>query len=310
MKLIAPDYYPSFRCIAGACRHTCCVGWEIDIDEDTMEIYRHVPGELGRRLQEGIVENEEGAHFALRDDERCPFLNHSGLCDLIIGLGEESLCQVCSDHPRFRSFLSDRTEIGLGLCCEAAARLILLRQEPMKLIELQDDGEPEVLWDEDAEVLAARDRMIAIMQDRSKPVAEREQMLCEAFAVRLPERSMTDWAQIYMGLERLDPEWTDRLTDLLTPHGGVLLEGEAWELALEQLMVYLIYRHVTVAAEDGDLAGRAAFAVLSWRMICALSEASGADVLEMTELARIYSSEIEYSDENIAALITECQKPE
>lgn len=310
MKLIAPDYYQSFRCIAGACRHTCCVGWEIDIDEDTMDMYRQVQGEMGRRLREGIVEGEDGAHFALRDDERCPFLNHSGLCDLIIGLGDESLCQVCSDHPRFRSFLSDRTEIGLGLCCEAAARLILMRREPMRLIELQDDGEPEVLWDEDVEVLRTRDRMIVIMQERSRPVTERVQVLCEMFCVQLPERTTAQWAEVYMGLERLDPEWTDLLTTLQTPHGGVLLEGEVWELALEQLMVYLIFRHVTVAAEDGDLAGRTAFAVLSWRMIRALCEATGADVLEMTELARIYSSEIEYSDENIAALIAECGKAE
>ena len=31
--LVYPDYYPEFRCSASACKHNCCIGWEIDIDE-------------------------------------------------------------------------------------------------------------------------------------------------------------------------------------------------------------------------------------------------------------------------------------
>lgn len=306
MKLIAPDYYPFFRCIAGACRHTCCVGWEIDIDEDTLDLYRGVQGELGRRLDAGIIEDDDGAHFRLTADERCPFLNHDGLCDLIIGLGEDSLCQICADHPRFRSFLSDRTEIGLGLCCEAAARLVLLREEPVRLITLEDDGGDELLTDEEHEVLAARDAMIALMQDRSRPVAERVTMLCEGWRVELPERSMAQWAEVYMDLERLDDEWTAALNTLRTSGVDELPAGGAWETALEQWMVYLLYRHVTLAAEDGDLPGRTAFAVLSWRFTVGMCAALGLDAEGLPETARLYSSEIEYSDENIAALIEAC----
>ena len=40
MKTVAPDYYPNFKCIASECRHNCCIGWEIDIDEDTFEYYK------------------------------------------------------------------------------------------------------------------------------------------------------------------------------------------------------------------------------------------------------------------------------
>ena len=35
MTLIYPATADAFRCIADACRHTCCKGWEIDIDPDT-----------------------------------------------------------------------------------------------------------------------------------------------------------------------------------------------------------------------------------------------------------------------------------
>ena len=37
MKLYAPGYYKRFACIASKCRHSCCVGWEIDIDPETAD---------------------------------------------------------------------------------------------------------------------------------------------------------------------------------------------------------------------------------------------------------------------------------
>lgn len=33
MKYKVPSYYKDFKCIAGSCKHTCCEGWEIDVDE-------------------------------------------------------------------------------------------------------------------------------------------------------------------------------------------------------------------------------------------------------------------------------------
>ena len=47
MKLIAPDYYAHFACIAGACHHSCCIGWEIDIDSDTLHYYQQLDGDIG-----------------------------------------------------------------------------------------------------------------------------------------------------------------------------------------------------------------------------------------------------------------------
>ncbi|MBR6653092.1 MAG: hypothetical protein IKL30_07995, partial [Anaerotignum sp.] len=56
MKLIAPDYYTKFQCIADRCRHSCCIGWVIDVDADTLEYYHSVEGTLGERLKNGIDE--------------------------------------------------------------------------------------------------------------------------------------------------------------------------------------------------------------------------------------------------------------
>ena len=33
MLYTIPDYYKEFQCIADQCEHSCCIGWEIDVDD-------------------------------------------------------------------------------------------------------------------------------------------------------------------------------------------------------------------------------------------------------------------------------------
>ena len=86
MKLVKPDFYDAFHCIADRCSDTCCVGWEIDVDDFSQECYRHVGGKLGKKLQENIVDG----HFQLLPGDRCPFLNSKNFniqkCNKIIVL--------------------------------------------------------------------------------------------------------------------------------------------------------------------------------------------------------------------------------
>ena len=54
MKFIKPNFYDAFHCTAAACSDTCCAGWEIDVDPDTVEYYENLEGELGDRLREAV----------------------------------------------------------------------------------------------------------------------------------------------------------------------------------------------------------------------------------------------------------------
>ena len=302
MKLMAPDYYASFRCIADQCRHSCCIGWEIDIDEDSLARYHSLPGPLGERLRERIEESAEGAHFRLDKQERCPFLLANGLCEMICVASEDMLCQICADHPRFRSFFSDRTEIGLGLCCEEAARLILTRESPMTLVTLEDDGEEDELWEEDEAVLALRDELLTLAQDRSQPILAR----AEAIEARCAgdASSLADWAAFLLTLERLDPAWTDRLTSLQSASAVTDMAASCWDTALEQLLCYLLFRHLPGALEDGMLRERALMCTLLWRVARDMTaRMANASLADFCEIARMLSSEIEYSDENIGAIL-------
>ena len=154
MKVIVPDYYKDFQCIADRCRHTCCIGWEIDIDEDSLERFER-DADIAAH-----IEHSDVAHFRLLDGERCPFLNQDNLCDLILKHGEGILCQICRDHPRFRNFWADRVEMGLGLVCEEAARLILTQQTPMRLEVLSDDGADTQQPEDEAWLMQLRERLL------------------------------------------------------------------------------------------------------------------------------------------------------
>ena len=74
------DLYDGFSCIAGDCPDTCCAGWQIVIDEESLERYEAVPGDFGRRLRASI-DDEEGI-FCQSEDRRCAFLNDQDLCDI------------------------------------------------------------------------------------------------------------------------------------------------------------------------------------------------------------------------------------
>ena len=131
MTEMYPAYYEAFRCTAGTCRHNCCIGWEIDIDGKSAARYAALPGAFGERVR-AAVEPGEPPHFRLDAAGRCAMLREDTLCELQRTLGESALCNICRDHPRYRVFLPGRTEIGLGLCCEEAARLLLSQTEKLR----------------------------------------------------------------------------------------------------------------------------------------------------------------------------------
>lgn len=307
--VVYPDYYPQFKCKASACRHSCCIGWEIDIDAASAERYRAKKGELGELLRRSMSEGAE-PHFILRDGERCPLLNGDGLCELILRGGEEMLCGICADHPRFRTFLSDRTEIGIGLCCEAAAGLILGQSAPMRLTTL---GEPERAADaEETELLLLRGEVIAALQDRSQPLWARTENALALCGGISPDGPIERWTPLFLGLERLDGRWTDLLERLT--HGAGDIDYARFDGYMkrrvheyEQLLVYFIYRHFMTALYDGDAGGKAAFAVLGTRLIYELGALEFSLSGELSagaqeELARMFSAEIEYSQENLDEL--------
>ena len=298
MQDIFPDYYKDFQCIADRCQHNCCLGWEIDIDEEKAEFYRSQPA-----IRENICW-EDPPHFILGENERCPFLTDKNLCQLIISYGEESLCGICADHPRFRNELPGRVEVGLGLACEEAARLILGRRKPMQLLDASDSED---------DIIQLRDEILMVLQDQQLGVPQRVQKMLAMCQTEIPHMDWEEWIDLLLSLERLDPAWTDQLLsvqclpDNLAAFDGYMADRQH---EYQQFLVYLIYRHFANACDWEDAASRALFAGYSYQLLRAMGAAiwqnTGAFTFEQqVELARMFSAEIEYSDENLDIILDE-----
>lgn len=307
MKCVYPDYYKDFSCIADKCNHNCCIGWEIDIDDDTFDFYKSLNGELGKRLKENI--SCDGApHFVLEKNNRCPFLNKNNLCDLILELGDGAVCDICAEHPRFYNEIGERLEVGIGLCCEEAGRLILSRKEPFSLV----CNEP---FESDNDMLILRDKVFAILQNREKTISQRIDQMLAFLDTKMPKKTLLEWVDFLLSLERLDEGWTKALEFLKNNYktadacGFDEFMGER-ETEYEQLICYFVYRHFCGAENIETTKSRAIFAVLGYEIIRALGAVIFTQTDEFTfemlvELARLFSSEIEYSEENFEKILEE-----
>ncbi|MBR0027403.1 MAG: flagellin lysine-N-methylase [Clostridia bacterium] len=294
MKYIAPDYYMNFSCIADKCSHNCCIGWEIDIDDKTLEYYKTAGGDIGSRLEKAIITENGTAYFKLDEKDRCPFLNDKNLCDIITGLGEKHICDICADHPRFRNFFGDRVETGIGLSCESAARLILENREKVQLVTIQTDDTEETEYEEEQSFYSFRNKLFSLLQNRLKPLNERIAEL----NIILPEKTYSEWSDIYAGMEILDPDWKTILKKLKNAD-ETELTPQTDDTPYEQLIIYFLYRHLADGIYNGTIKARMTFALHASQIIHALCAVTGEDI---TEIARMYSAEIEYCEENTEML--------
>lgn len=210
-----PTYYKKFQCIGSACKDNCCIGWEIDIDPETLEYYQCQGGPLGQRMQKYIA-MEENPHFILQENERCPFLNKENLCDIILALGEPALCDICTEHPRFYNCFGNYREAGLGCCCEEAVRCMVASSEPMQFEMVDADGEAEADYpDEDLWniLYSLRDAMLVVLQNREFAMGERLLVLstmAEQVQCIFDEELEVDWKRLedfYMNSNN----WCERL---------------------------------------------------------------------------------------------------
>lgn len=271
MILRKPDFYDQFKCIASRCSDTCCVGWEIDIDEATQEVYRKVAGAFGERLRANI----EDGHFKLLPHDRCPFLNKDNLCEVYQNLGEDALCDICTEHPRFVEVYGDIMERGLGLCCEEAARLLLEGEGPLTFTCEECDEPEDELDDDDLDirdqVLGEREWMFDTLADQGLPFAER---LYKIFGFTgenpfVPFESANAMFELLTKLESYGPDWDaalERIKARIDSSEPIVDQGFFTENESVRLLAYLIYRHYAKCLFEGREQGKRQFALFFWNL--------------------------------------------
>ena len=291
MKLYAPKYYKDFICLADRCRHSCCIGWEIDIDGKTMEKYSHLSHPYARAIRDSIDASSDTLHFRLAKDERCPHLDECGLCKIITNLTDKYLCDICREHPRFYNFTSHGKEVGLGMACEEAARIILSSENYDDIVVIGDAEDTEKSPEFDT--LPYRESIFKVLRDKSISYSHRLEIIAEMGGVTLSILSDTEWQELLSSLEYLD----NSHKALFSKYTSLYTITEENEKILERFFAYLIYRYVTAAESETELSLFIGTSLFLERLFASLL--ANSDGNDAVTLARIISEEIEYSEENI-----------
>lgn len=293
MTVYYPSYYKDFHCIAEKCRHSCCVGWEISVDSETLKNYERLErGDILCHIKEGEI--------TLLENGRCPFLDGGGLCRIISSLGEGCVSEICREHPRFYNKVCGRVECGIGASCEEACRIILssdgYRETYSAVTEEKNPAEQT-----DLDTLTHREYIYSVLSDRAASYIEKIALIKEKYHLTEPVHTCEEWSDIFESLEYLEESHRG-----LFSVGGASSSAEAERLS-ERFLAYLVFRHVSVAENYQNLRARLGFCLL----LCSVLDNFLREVRsfeESVELVRIISEEIEYSEENTAALIFEFEE--
>jgi len=291
MKLYAPKYYKSFQCIADKCEHSCCIGWEIGVDSKTLERYECLSGDYGDAIKRSISYDGE-PHFKLCGNDRCPHLSSQGLCKIILHLGEGYLCDICREHPRFYNY-TDIAEVGLGMSCPEAARIILASHDYMSMEEIGEVSADDAIGFNGR---IMRSEVYTILSDSSLCYSERLAKIYGDCNISLGDDEV--WLEKLSDLEYLDEGHRN-----LFMKYSCLCRPVGVDQYLERLLAYLIYRHCTEAFDAEDFVLRLSFCLFCERLAASLIVSEGAVSLrEVAKLASMISEELEYSEENTEAL--------
>lgn len=159
--------FDKFRCIADKCPMNCCSGWQIVIDDKSLEKYNAYSGEFQKRLHSGIDFSES---CFKQNNGRCSMLAESGLCDLQSNLGEEYLCDTCRLYPRHTEEFLDLREYSLSLSCPEVVRILLESKQHLSIEETEDDSEDDIDDYEDFDLFLfdkltyAREQMLKVVK--------------------------------------------------------------------------------------------------------------------------------------------------
>ena len=123
------------------------------------------------------------------------------------------------------------------------------------------------------------------------------------------------WISFLNNLEHLENNWSTILKSILIEHNKIDLASfnnymNGREIEYEQLCVYMLYRHLSNAVDDIDFIARIKFVALAYHLLHSIgayifSSTNNFTFEDQIELMRLFSAEIEYSDENLDIILDE-----
>lgn len=295
MILKTPSFYKDFKCIAGACPDSCCQGWEVDADQESLDYYKTLTGEIKNRIVSVLDKDEFGnTIFRLADKKRCPFLNHENLCDMHIAIGGEHTPYTCKMFPRFINDFGGTRELGVSFSCPVAADMMFDLKEPMHFVSEVNDL-PPTLNEIDAQtyfyLVKARERAFSIVQERTLPINQRLIKLLD-FGAEIQKNlekyvqgnDEMDFFDVFRNPELINPQWLDKVE-----RGRVKPVSD--EIFNENIASYFIFRYFLSAVDDYDVLSKIKMAVIGVLIVTYFGEDSWT--------IHLWSKETEHSQYNM-----------
>lgn len=334
-----PAYYKNFKCIADKCPDTCCAGWEIVVDPESLEKYKALKGAYADKINSLITVDEDGDSIFISSSSRCPFLLESGLCEMHIELGEASLCRTCRQFPRHKTYFGARVETGISLSCPEAARLIIESPDPITFEseEIHADILPTAIDpNQYFTLLEARKTAINILQSRKFPIEKRiiaflefSQAIhssmrkkefekareitktnflnsdCREYSPKRAKHALGRYFSDFKSLEMLDFTW---FSELEKAENAQIRSCTEYEWEFEHMMIYFVFRYFMTAVFDGDLLTKAKFAAVSFIIIRRLQTENICDKQARIRAMQKFSKEVEHSAQNMEYLRIQMKK--
>lgn len=317
MNIYVPDYFKKFKCIADKCPDTCCAGWEVYVDPEKADYYKTVGGDIGEKLKKVTAKDDDGDDvFTLTDCGRCPFLNDRNLCELIIGLGEDSVSKTCAMFPRYYDDFGDFREMGLGMGCPEAARIILENNEPFDNVKFGKTAEKSEPVDEDflSMLIGVRNMIYDILEDEEESFRNKIRYILEAVQDIQTELDRDLFGE-YLNINTDTGSGFQSCIDVLSDMEYIDEERKKLFLSLDpktpcrriykehhgdfvKLMEYYIHRYLLKAVYDDDILTKVKYGVFACAVIGRLYTVEPDRVKAMCG----YSKEVEYSDVNMDIL--------
>ena len=334
-----PSYFKKFVCIADKCPDTCCAGWQIVVDPESLGRYQNLEGAYAEKIRSLITVDEDGDSIFIPKNERCPFLLDSGLCEMYCELNHDALCRTCRQFPRHMTYFGARVETGISLSCPEAARLIMESPDPITFETEEIHGsilptaiDPNLYFT----LVSARKTAINILQNREFAIEDRiisflifcdrvshllrkkefgeirsqeaEEFENPVSQVRSPQRAKKALAKYFSdfkSLEMLDSSWKESLRKA---ENARIPEAKSIEWEYEHLMIYFVFRYFMTAVFDGSLLPKAKFAAVAFIIIRHLQAEVMSEKTERVRVMQKFSKEVEHSASNMEFINTAIRK--
>lgn len=267
MKIVKPTFYKNFKCIAGDCPDSCCQGWEVDADSDSLEYYKTLDNslEIKKRIDSVLSKDEfDNTIFTLAPKKRCPFLNEENLCDMHIAIGGEHTPYTCRTFPRFIYDFGATREIGISFSCPVASDM-MYNTESFDF-ETEVNSDLPTLNDIDAEkyflLYKGRAEAYEIAKDKNKSIRERLNDLLD-LGVLLQEKLFPydeggddiDFFDVFKNPELINPEWKEKVENFS-------LKQVSDAQSNENILMYFLYKYLMQAVYDDDALSKIKMAVI------------------------------------------------